>query len=59
MKLHYLMHRREKVSKLLTLAMHDRNAYKCLQARFLLEQINRGILQESSLANNYSNLCKN
>lgn len=56
MKLHYLQIRRERVSRLLSLAMSDRLPVKAMQARYLLEQINKRILAESSISGMYSNL---
>lgn len=56
MALFYLENRRTRVNRLLSIAMADRNAYKALQARYLLEMINGRILRETSLQNSYSNL---
>ena len=56
MALYTLQNRRERVNSLLSLAMADGNCLKALQARYLLEQINRRILNETSLNNSYSNL---
>jgi len=56
MTTHILQSRRERVSRLLSLAMLDKNYVKTLQARFLLQQINSRILSETSLNNSYSNL---
>lgn len=54
MALHYLNLRRERVNRLLSLAMIDKVPHKALQARFLLTQINRRILEISQTQ--YSNL---
>jgi len=56
MTAHILQSRRERVSRLLSLAMLDRNHFKACQARYLLQQINSRILSETSLTNCYSNL---
>lgn len=56
MKLFLLENRRTRVNRLLLLAMSDNCMIKVIQARHILENINRRILQETSLQNSYSNL---
>ena len=56
MKLFLLENRRTRVNRLLLLAMSDNCTIKIFQARHTLENINRRILQETSLQNSYSNL---
>lgn len=54
--MHTLLNRRQKVSKLRELALKDRNAHKALQANYIIQELNKRILQNSLLQNSYSNL---
>lgn len=51
-----LENRKTRVSKLRELALKDRNLHKALQANYILQELNKRILQNSLLQNSYSNL---
>jgi hypothetical protein len=59
MNYYILEGRREKVGRLQTLALLDRNALKALQAQYILQQINSRLISLYSLENKFSNLNRN
>lgn len=49
--MHTLLHRRQRVSKLRDLALKDRNAHKALQAKYIIQELNKRIFNQSQLKN--------